>query len=263
MGSNWTINTIKTGTLWESNNSGRFEVIAYRSAIDVDIRFVDTGFVLNTRSNQIRSGSVKDLMKPSVCGVGFIGGVTFKSKINGKHTKAYSSWRHIIKRCYGFCSDNAKIAYEGCNVSDEWLNFQNFADWYYTYETEDSKKYDVDKDIAFPGNKTYSKETCLLVESSINRFVLDSRKTRGEHMIGCSLSKGNGKFSSYCNNPFTGKCEHIGYFEREIDAHMAWRSVKVAHAIALAELQNDKRVRDAILLWAQSLKEFRVHPIEI
>lgn len=66
---------------------------------------------------------------PSVFSKGFIGEGFYKSKNSeNKITKEYSIWSGMLKRCY-YQNENS-ILYSNCTVSEDWLNFQNFAIWY-------------------------------------------------------------------------------------------------------------------------------------
>jgi hypothetical protein len=55
-----------------------------------------------------------------------------------------------------------------------------------------------------------------------------------------------GRFRSYCGNPFTGKVEHLGYFNNPEDAHEAWRQRKHELACRYADEQADERVAKAL-----------------
>lgn len=69
----------------------------------------------------------------------------------------------MIKRCYNqkcLLKDNT---YRGCSVCDEWLNFQNFGEWYdENYYEVPNEVMDLDKDILHKGNKIYSPDNCVL-----------------------------------------------------------------------------------------------------
>lgn len=108
---------------------------------------------------------MKDYMKPSVYGIGFIGVGRHKATINRRSTKAYTAWNGMIGRCYSSVSQKSNPSYKGCTVDIEWHNFQNFANWF-----EDNYKLglELDKDIKIAGNRIYSKTTCIMTTKSNN-----------------------------------------------------------------------------------------------
>jgi hypothetical protein len=141
----------------------------YRGWRDVDI--------LSTTNNYFKSGvtysdvkrnRIKNPLIPSVYGVGFLGVGDHKAFIGGKTTRIYETWRHMLYRCY---KSNAK-AYEGCCVSSEWHNFQQFCEDFPNLEGYDlwlnNKNYQIDKDLKIPGNRVYCKNSCKLVSQKEN-----------------------------------------------------------------------------------------------
>jgi len=105
----------------------------------------------------------------------------------------------------------------------------------------------LDKDILFEGNKVYSAETCVFVTNMVNSFANDRGNDRGEWIIGVYWNKRAGKFKSQCRNPFTRKCEYLGYFTSELEAHQTWLKRKLELAYELAEIQTDPRVAEALI----------------
>lgn len=161
-------NDITVGSVFTSLNFGDFEIVEYINFKKVKVRFIDTGFCVETRADQIRLGNVKDKLKPSVCGVGYVGDGEFKVSDGGKATKAYIHWRGMMQRCYKDSIHINQPTYKGCSVCDEWHNFQNFAKWFYSQERCGESGIQVDKDIVVDGNKVYSPDFCILVSSAEN-----------------------------------------------------------------------------------------------
>ena len=62
---------------------------------------------------------------------------------------------------------------------EEWMNFQNFAEWYYANQYEVKGRLHIDKDILYPGNKFYSPYHCLLVPQRINMLFTNKSNKRG------------------------------------------------------------------------------------
>ena len=136
----------------------------------------------------------------------------------------YSKWQSMLKRCYYERYQEKQPTYKGCYVCNEWLTFSVFKEW---MEGQDWEGKELDKDLLDGKNKEYSPDKCVFVSNVLNKFVIDSGRARGEHMIGVSFYKLNGKFRSSCQNPITKKNETLGYFTSEMDAHLAWRARKL------------------------------------
>ena len=104
----------------------------------------------------------------------------------------------------------------------------------------------LDKDIIAPGSKLYSPETCAFVLKATNSFVVASDAIRGDYPIGVALFKHTGKYQAYCQNPFIGKQEYLGYFSTPQEAHEAWRKRKHELAQLVAARESDIRVVEAL-----------------
>lgn len=79
-----------------------------------------------------------------------------------------------------------------------------------------------------------------------NSFVIASDASRGDYPIGVHLFKRTGKYRASCNNPFTGKVEHLGYFSTQEEAHEAWRKRKHELAQLVAATESDPRVVESL-----------------
>lgn len=142
-------------------------------------------------------------------GIGYIG----IGKYNSKNSKMiYQKWRAIIQRC---CCDDYKdesnysiASYEPCTICEEWLCFQNFAEWYYENSYECSEPLCVDKDILVHNNKAYSPETCMLVPRRINLLFIKELGRRGDLPIGVYLDKRKGNYLATISK--SGKPHHVG-----------------------------------------------------
>lgn len=167
------------------------ELINYIDCTHCTIRF-DSGNIKEGVSYKcFKNGSVKNPYHPSVCGVGFIGEGDIKVKENGKHTKQYSLWSHMLLRCYG---NRVYKSYKDVTVCEEWHNFQNFGDWVNkNYNTETMLGWELDKDILVKGNKVYSPETCCFVPLEINKIFKTT--VIGKYSVG--VVKNYNKFNVY------------------------------------------------------------------
>lgn len=163
------------GEIYPTNNCGNIEVLEYTTKTDCKIKFINTGTVLTVKTNNLRSGTVRDPYHPWIHGVGYIGVGKYLTH-NGRTksggyccTRAYSTWRGMLDRCYGTMSlEKTNKCYTGVTVCEEWHNFQNFAEWYTLQKPITTEKLLLDKDLKIPGNKVYCPDACTFVPSRIN-----------------------------------------------------------------------------------------------
>lgn len=173
---------MQLGSKFSSNGDGDFTVIAYHSYEKVLIEFIDTGCKIETTTGQIRQGSVKDKLKPTVYGVGFVGCGEHKPTICGVITEQYAAWHGMVRRCYSKESLERYPTYNGCTVCSEWLNFQTFADWFDNNKPNCDTRINVDKDIKLTGNRVYCPEYCSIVPQAEN--IKESNKRRWSNKNG-------------------------------------------------------------------------------
>ena len=157
--------------------------------------------------------------------------------------KYYTTWKHMLTRCYSKKSLESKPSYVGTIVCSEWLSATAFKKW---MEQQDWHGKCLDKDIVVPGSKLYSPETCAFVLQATNKFVTARDASRGTYPIGVHLHKHIGKYQAKCQNPFTRKHEHLGYFSTPEEAHEAWRKRKHELAQLVAATESDSRVVEAL-----------------
>ena len=164
-------------------------------------------------------------------------------KIGSTLCHYYDTWSGMLRRAYNDEYKKKYPTYEGVTVCEEWHSFMNFRSW--MVEQDWNGKH-LDKDILVKGNKIYSPDTCVFVDAVVNIFITDSAAARGEYPIGVSWHKRDCVFQGYCNNPFTKKIEHLGYFDCPNQAHLAWKTRKHELSCQLADLQKDERVANAL-----------------
>ena len=157
--------------------------------------------------------------------------------------KYYTVWRDMLQRCYSKKSLERNPSYIGTSVCSEWLYAAEFKKW---VEQQDWQGKCLDKDIIVPGSKLYSPKTCAFVLTATNLFVTTRDASRGEYPIGVSLLKLTGKYRAQCENPFTGKLEHLGLFSTPEEAHEGWRKRKHEIAQLVAAREADPRVVEAL-----------------
>ena len=204
----------------------------YRKYSDVDIYFLKYNWTAESvQYNKFKSGEIKCPYEKRVFRVGYVGEGDYKSRENGKITRVYVAWSHMLERCYDEKYKKKRLTYKGCTVCKEFHNFQNFGEWdsenYYEIEGE---KMHLDKDILVKHNKIYSPETCIYVPQTINNLFIKSDKNRGESVIGTSYHKRNKKYQTYCNlfDIKTGKSKlkYLGYYDTQEKAFEVYKQYK-------------------------------------
>lgn len=250
------MNQALINTVWSSKNYGDFIITNYIDYFNVSIKFIRTGFESNVSMTRIRNGQVKDYSIPSfakhidapaIMGVG-----KYDSNVN---YDAYTVWSDMITRCYNKKYHQQRPTYRNCSVCAEWLNFQNFAGWYYSQIREDG--WMLDKDIIVKHNKLYCPERCAFVPVNINSLFTKADATRSEYPIGVHRSKvykaKQDKTYEYitaqCSNGY-GKNVHLGNFQCVEDAFNAYKTFKEALIKKIAteyKCRIDSRIYNAMI----------------
>lgn len=187
----------RVGEINYNNNGEKITIIKYDNWNEVTVQFED-GYTTIKQYQLFQRGSIKNPYTPSVYNMGYYGDGKYKDKINGKSSKLYDTWRSMIKRCYDEKEHIRYPRYVGCEVFKNWLNFQNFGQWYEDnfYEVENETMC-LDKDILIKNNKLYSPYTCIFVPERINMLFIKSNKARGNLPIG--VTKDGNKYMARCN----------------------------------------------------------------
>jgi hypothetical protein len=171
-----------------------------------------------------------------VYGVGIYTKGKYKSWENGKPTKVYTAWTNMLKRCYSQISLEERPTYTGCTVCPEWLNFQKFAEWYFSnyYEVSSFGTLQIDKDILIKGNKIYSPETCVFVPSVINSLFIKHDAKRGDYPIGVTYNKKAKKYEARISYG-DGRFHYLGLFDTVEEAFEVYKYHKELHIKNKAE----------------------------
>lgn len=138
---------------------------------------------------------------------------------------AYRSWTGVLERVFSEKYHQKKPSYLGVSIEHDWLSFMAFRAWWIEHHVDG---WQIDKDLACPGRRIYSAETCVYVPEWINQFVTDNARRRGDHPIGVTFDQG--KFKAQCFSPVTRKNEHLGRFGTAEEAHSAWLEFKIKMA---------------------------------
>lgn len=188
-------------------------------------------------------------MKKLFYGVATNSGGRYKAKADGKITKAYSTWYSMLGRAYCPKYHARRPTYLGCSVVDEWLEYQDFADWFEAHEYSDHG-YELDKDLLLPGNKIYAPDRCVFVPRQLNNLLNGSGATRGPYLQGVSLNKRDNNFLARIG--INGKQKHLGYYDNELDAYNAYKEAKEQYVKRMANLWRDDiadEVYRALMNW--------------
>ena len=193
-------------------------------------------------------------MSKLVYGVGFNDKIR-PARIDGERVKEYALWEGMLRRCFSKKYQTLHPTYEGCNVSDNFLNYSFFYDWCQEQTgfgniDEKGRSWCLDKDLLFVGNKTYSETTCVFVPQEINTFFTDCSNARGEYPVGVHFNKHSGKFMVYCR--VNGKKQHLGSFNTVDETFSVYKPFKEALCKQLAlkwESEIDSRLFNTMMNW--------------
>lgn len=162
-------------TNWQGLN---MVIIEYRSSMDIDVRFNDSGYIAtNKQYVKFLDGGITDKYYPTFLGVGYIGDT--KTCFNGKIKQSYTSWSSMLSRCYDPKYQERNPSYKGVNVRPDFLCFENFEKWYNdnVYVLDNGESLHLDKDLfSLDGIKMYSPNNCCLLPSAINALLEQLKK---------------------------------------------------------------------------------------
>lgn len=196
-----------------------------------------------------------------IYGVGFN---DFNGRVttNRKNDKEYSLWTSILERCYGEGTQEVKITYRGCTMSENFKSFSFFYNWcqsqkgFRTLEVN-NRHWHLDKDILVRGNKLYSEHTCCFIPQKINALLTRRQSLRGEYPLGVSLNKRSGKFQASCKDG-TGKLKYLGIFPTQEQAFEAYKAFKESIVKRLANEYKgliDARVYHALMNYTVEISD--------
>ena len=209
----------RTGEVGYNTFGSQMVIVEYRKYSDIDVYFPEYDWIAKNREyRHFKKGNVRCPYERRIFNIGYLGEGKYKSKENGKNTRVYDTWYNMLQRCYDEKYQKKYPTYIGCEASENFHNFQNFAEWYENnyYEIE-GERMDLDKDILVKGNKIYSPDTCVFVPQTINKLFTKRQNDRGESVIGTSPKNGKYRVRCYMINLETGKskCEHLGLFDTQ------------------------------------------------
>lgn len=186
--------------------------------------------VVEVELSHLRRRNIRNPYLPSIYGVACIGAGEYSSRNPGeaRMDSAYRHWFGMLTRVY-----KKERGYENCRVADEWLNFQNFAKWWYNYPQHTNLGWCLDKDLLrskgdFP---IYSPDTCCIIPKDINIAIKGKNKKR---VCSSGVYKSGKRFVAQ-RNAGDGNAPYIGTFDTEEEAFMAYKLEKEAYLKTVAE----------------------------
>lgn len=216
----------RVGQKFITNENYVIEIIQYNSSEGTVVKF-ENGYIVSTYYSNVKKGTIKNPYHPSLSGVGFIGVGKYKVKSGKKKTPSYDLWSRMLNRCY---SKYQHPAYKGCSVSQEWHNYQVFAEW---FENNHIDGWSLDKDIFSKGNKMYSPETCCFIPQWLNNLFTNVQSTNTSGYTGVHWHKEAKKWRASNSNGA------IGDFDKKEEAALAYLE-KRSEVLFLSRLRAEK-----------------------
>lgn len=154
-----------SGKILESSRSGKYKIVG-KSKNGVVIQFIDTG---SFREVPRPIKTVKDLFKPSVEGVGYLG---MEVPDTPTARKLYRMWKDMIIRVHNPRSNHC--SYKNVTMCKRWYNFSNFYKdtfglWGFQEWVDSGYQWEIDKD--YYGSMHYSPETVLFLAPEWSRSL--------------------------------------------------------------------------------------------
>lgn len=202
--------TMRKGDVF-STSYGKCVVTEYINSDTVTVRFAATGYVLTTAAGNVRRGSVRDPLVPSVNNLGFVGvGPYSPSTGHRQHSRLYKVWKHMMGRCYSEATRARHPAYADVSVCKRWHNFQNFCADVTNMMNHDRDGFALDKDLLLLGNREYGPEACSFVPQAINNLLIDCGGSRSALAQGVYKPSGKTpRFMAKLGNKYLGMHDTI------------------------------------------------------
>lgn len=162
-------------------------------------------------------------------------------------------------RCYSERWHQRKPTYIDCSVSEEWHLLSNYKQW---YEENYVEGWQLDKDLLFPRNKIYSKETCVFVPQPINTLLTFRTNDRGQLPLGVTV-RSDGRL-----NPYSGQCcnragkQILKSFNNSTDAHFWYLEQKISMIDSYLNEDYNEKIKIGLRNWRVLLKEHLDNRVE-
>jgi hypothetical protein len=160
----------------------------------------------------------------------------------GKLTPEYVRWTNMLQRCYSPNYHIKQKNYKGCKVDEEWLYFQNFAEWCNKQPNWGKPRYALDKDLTVIGNNIYSPEMCYIIPPQLNSaltFPIVMCEGKGELPIGVFYNEWNKCYEARCGNG-RGGSTHLRQSQDVWECFKSYAEYKKEKLIEVANRYKDE-----------------------
>ncbi len=189
-------------------------------------------------------------MRDLIYGVGFSSTGKNLRSINCEHTLTYKTWLGMLRRCYSKENNKFHKTYTGCSISENFKDFQFFAEWCNNQIGFGKEGWCLDKDILVKGNKIYSEDNCVFVPKQINLLLTDRASARGKFPLGVNYHKASRKYAASLWKH--GKRVYLGLYVDPETAFQVYKKEKESHIKDIANMNKDvidPRVYNALISW--------------
>lgn len=231
--------SVAVGQVFTSKEGEQYRVVDYKKAYNgVTIEFLSTGNQVVCSAKEVRSGKIKNYMRVSVHGKGYIGEGKYLAKPNGKPTREYLIWAGMLRRVYHEAERFKHPTYSHIEVCEEWFNFQSFAEWCqgqvgFDLKDKNGASFVLDKDLLTENSKVYSPATCCFLPTHINSALQGRQRDKDEDLPSGVYRKPSGRYVAKSTKAGT-HC-HLGVFDSAEEAKAAYRKFKTGYLQSLAE----------------------------
>lgn len=174
------------------------------------------------RIKNVLNKMLKNPYHRSVFSIGYFGEGNYS---RAKHKEAYKLWYHMLTRAYDEKYHSKQPTYTDVEVCDEWLNFQNFAEWLYNVSNYQDN-WAMDKDLLSQDSKVYSPNTCVFIPKELNNFMTNIRSTNTSGKVGVHWNKQKCMYTSSICLVETTKLHYLGKFETVEEASEAYQTAR-------------------------------------
>lgn len=161
--------------------------------------------------------------------------MSFEIKYKGSHiahiktkaTKEYYTRRSVLNRCSREEYHKLYPTYVGCAVSENFKDFQYFAEWCNNQIGFRNKGWHLDKDILVKGNKVYSEDVCVFLPQAINLLQIGFVSNKGDCPMGVHFVPKIKRFkTSFCKD---GAKQYLGIYKTAEEAFSVYKEAREAY----------------------------------